>query len=101
MSTALTSSATKNIHGSSGWKVIHLRLCSRISNAAASHLASGASHQLNWKKSFSYSDTDLGFHLSEENETVTNHCLSCWRVHAYDKVIFLQVNYSPRWRGSD
>ena len=40
------------------------------------------------EKSLSYSDTNLGFHLSEENETITNCSLFCWQVHAYDKVIF-------------
>lgn len=43
------SSATENIPGSSSWKVIHLNLGSQISNLAASHLASGASHQLGWE----------------------------------------------------
>lgn len=84
MSAALTSSASKPIHGSSGWKMIHQKLCSRISNAAAPHLASGASHHLQRRKFLSHSGTDWGFHLSEENETVTNHCLFCWQVHAYD-----------------
>lgn len=92
------SSATKHIHGSSSWKVIHLKLGSQISNWAASHLASGASHQLREKKitpSLSLnSDINLSFHLSEENETITNHCLFRWQLHAYDKVIFPQMNYS-------
>lgn len=49
------SSATKNIYGSSSWKVIHLKLGSQISNSAASHLASGASHQLGGKITLSLS----------------------------------------------
>ena len=86
---ALTSLATKYIHGSSRWKVIHLRLRSRISNAAGSiSFSKWCFPSIKLKKtknktpSLSYSNTNLGFHLSEENETITNRCLFGWQVYA-------------------
>lgn len=75
-------------------------LVPKLVTLAAPHRASGASHQLNWtlNTSLSPSDTDSGFHLSEEKETIANSCLFCWQVHAYNKVIFFSsgelVNYT-------